>query len=86
MKFSTAVVLAVASCCASGAAGFSAVVPPKSSSAPAKSSTGKTDPVDKGMRSLDDDDATFDPTGGQNPAVIRNNKDEVWVSQVRTIK
>lgn len=42
------------------------------------------------MRGIDDQTATntddgpiFDPTEGDNPALIRNNNDQVWVPQVR---
>ena len=41
-----------------------------------------SDPVDKTMRGIDTDDSTFDPTGGENPALARNNKGEVWNKQV----
>lgn len=41
-----------------------------------------SDPVDKTMRGIDSDDSTFDPTGGENPALARNNKGEVWNKQV----
>jgi len=87
MKFSLCAVLFVSSLSAGGVDGFSAVVPPKSPSATnngaAKSAAGAAAqaPVDRSMRGMDDD-ATFDPTGGRNPALTRNNKDEVWVSQV----
>ena len=42
------------------------------------------EPVDKTLEGIDDD-AThdiFDPLEGEKPALIRNNKDEVWVQQV----
>lgn len=54
-------------------AGFSAVAP-KSGSSP--------QPVDRSV-SLDEDVDVFDPTEGENPAVVRNNKGDVWVPQVR---
>ncbi len=45
-----------------------------------------TEPVDKTLQGIDTaaDHDTFDPLGGDSPALIRNNKDEVWVPQVRT--
>ena len=46
---------------------------------------GNTDPVDHTMKGIDDNlgyDA-FDPTSGENPAVVRNNHGGVWVQQVR---
>lgn len=39
-------------------------------------------PVDKTMEGIDSDPNTFDPTGGANPALTRNNKGEVWNLQV----
>jgi hypothetical protein len=48
-------------------------------------STGpSTDPVDKTLTGIDDDAEhdVFDPHAGVDPALTRNNKDEVWVSQV----
>jgi hypothetical protein len=39
-------------------------------------------PVDKTMKGIDSDPNTFDPTGGANPALTRNNKGEVWNLQV----
>lgn len=43
-----------------------------------------TEPVDKTLKGIDTADDTFDPLGGDSPALIRNNNDEVWVPQVRT--
>jgi len=40
-----------------------------------------SDPVDKTMKGIDGDDSVFDPTGGPNPALTRNNNDEVWNQQ-----
>lgn len=86
MKLAVATTL-ILSCLTSHAAAFSAVAPPSSSSA---ASTGSPDPVDRSMRGIDDQTATntddgpiFDPTEGDNPALIRNNNDQVWVPQVR---
>jgi hypothetical protein len=48
-------------------------------------STGpSTDPVDKTLAGIDDaaEHDVFDPLGGEAPALIRNNKSEVWVQQV----
>jgi hypothetical protein len=35
------------------------------------------------MKGIDKDPSTFDPTAGDSPALTRNNKDQVWVPQVR---
>jgi ABC-type transport system substrate-binding protein len=72
MKFLSATVL-IASLTASASA-FSAVAP--------KSSAAKSSSVDKTLHGVDADPNVFDPTSGENPAVTRNNKDEVWVPQV----
>jgi hypothetical protein len=67
---------------------FSAVAPNKVSTAPAKKSADATAPddsvVDRSMKGIDTDTnpRAFDPTNGENPALIRNNKDGVWVPQV----
>jgi len=58
---------------------FSAVAPSKAST---PVSGGNSEPIDRSMRGVDSDPSAFDPTEGDSPAVIRNNKDEVWVSQV----
>ena len=71
MRFTTALIFASL---AHTASGFSAVVP---------SSTGTPAPVDKSMRGVDPPDTPFDPTEGETSALTRNNKDQVWVSQVR---
>ncbi|KAL3943266.1 MAG: hypothetical protein SGBAC_002675 [Bacillariaceae sp.] len=55
-----------------GASAFSAVAP---------SNTGNTEPVDKSLTGIDSSDDVFDPTGGDNSALIRNNNEEVWVPQ-----
>jgi ABC-type transport system substrate-binding protein len=78
MKFYSSVLLASI---ISVAAAFSAVAPASSASA-----TGSPDPVDRSMRGIDKDPATFDPTTGDRPAVTRNNDDQVWVQQVRIAK
>ena len=38
--------------------------------------------IDKSLAGIDKDPDTFDPTEGEEPALIRNNNDEVWVQQV----
>jgi ABC-type transport system substrate-binding protein len=59
------------------AAAFSAVAPKKSDATPSSI-------VDRSMKNVDASSATtFDPTTGAAPAVLRNNNNEVWVSQVR---
>mmetsp|Transcript_16470 Transcript_16470/g.46786 ORF Transcript_16470/g.46786 Transcript_16470/m.46786 type:complete len:399 (+) Transcript_16470:67-1263(+) len=73
MKFYTALLLASF---ANSVAAFSAVAP--TSSVPA---TGNPEPVDRSMKGIDNDPNTFDPTEGDSPALIRNNKDQVWVPQ-----
>lgn len=63
------------------ASAFSAVAPPKASSP--VSAGGSSEPVDRSMKGIDSDAAAFDPTSGDTPALSRNNKDQVWVPQVR---
>lgn len=49
-----------------------------------ETSTGpSTDPVDKTLAGIDDaaEHDVFDPHAGSEPALTRNNNDEVWVSQ-----
>ena len=58
---------------------FSAVAPKASASV--SSGAPNLDPVDKTMRGIDSE-PSFDPTDGDSPALNRNNKGEVWVSQV----
>lgn len=43
-----------------------------------------TDPVDKSLKGIDTDAEhdVFDPLGGDSPALVRNNNEEVWVPQV----
>jgi len=69
MKLFSTLILAVF---ANGVDAFSAVVPSKT--APS------LEPIDRTLRDIDSD-STFDPTSGKNPALTRNNNDEVWVSQ-----
>jgi hypothetical protein len=66
---------------AGSASAFSAVAPQKSSAPASSGGAPNLDPVDKSMRGIDKV-KDFDPTEGENPALQRNNKDEVWVSQV----
>ena len=74
MKFiATAFLLASSALSASA---FSAVSPPSNGI--------KSDPVDKTLRGIDAE-GSFDPTEGDNAALTRNNNDEVWNQQVRTI-
>jgi hypothetical protein len=62
---------------------FSAVAPPSKMTNVGGGSP-NVDPVDKSMKGIDDDGGSaFDPTSGSNAALMRNNKGEVWVSQVR---
>ena len=60
-------------------AAFSAVAPVSTDKA-----NGNAEAIDKTMRGIDSDVATFDPTTGENPALSRNNNDQVWVQQVST--
>jgi hypothetical protein len=76
MNFSTALILAYL---VNAVSAFSAVAPPTGGAA-----TGNPDPVDRSLRGIDKDEATFDPTTGDSPALTRNNNDQVWVPQVRT--
>lgn len=73
MKFITALTL---SSIFAGASAFSAVAP---------SNVGSTQPVDKSLKGIDSAEGVFDPTSGDNAALTRNNKDEVWVPQVRNM-
>jgi hypothetical protein len=75
MKFFSAAILFAT---VSNVAAFSAVAPSATGS-----TTGNPDPVDKSMRGIDKEPSTFDPTAGENPALTRNNIDQVWVPQVR---
>lgn len=67
------------------AAVFAALVGTASafSATPAFTSNGNAAPVDHSLKGIDDgaDHNVFDPTTGDNPALQRNNKDEVWVPQ-----
>jgi hypothetical protein len=49
--------------------------------APKKAATPATN-IDRTMKGVDES-TDFDPTAGDNAALTRNNKGEVWVSQVR---
>lgn len=60
---------------------FSAVAP-KSTTPATGSKLPNLDPVDKTLDGIDAE-GSFDPTDGDNAAIQRNNKDEVWVPQVR---
>lgn len=42
--------------------------------------------IDKSLDGIDGESSTFDPTEGDNAALKRNNKDEVWVQQVKTCR
>jgi hypothetical protein len=89
MKFSCLLLLLLSVSVAKNGAAFSAVAPNKAAPvAPAANSAAvDAPPVDRSMKGIDDDVANaFDPTTGENPALTRNNKDEVWVPQVRNIR
>jgi hypothetical protein len=76
-----ALFLASSACTASA---FSVVAPPSVGSTTALSDSLNPDSIDKTMRGIDDESGfDFDPVAGENPALIRNNKGEVWVPQVR---
>jgi hypothetical protein len=76
-----ALFLASSACTASA---FTAVAPPSVRST-ALSESLNPDSIDKTMRGIDDESGfDFDPVAGENPALTRNNKGEVWVPQVRT--
>ena len=79
MKFTTLFLLSLAT----GAAAFSAVAPEGAAKTAAAGGAPSFEPVDKTLRGIDSDDSVFEPTGGDGAALKRNNKDEVWVSQVR---
>lgn len=81
MKFYTAFAFALL---AGNAAGFSAVAPGKTASTSA--STGpSSEPIDKTMRSIDNEPG-FDPAEGENAALKRNNMGEVWNEQVWSLE
>ena len=80
-KRTAALLLVVASVATNQAAAFSAVAPNKAQTPAAEAADNGV--VDKSMKGVDMDANTFDPTTGANPALTRNNKDGVWVSQVR---
>lgn len=55
-------------------AAFSQIVkPPKA---------GMASSVDKTMEGIDDSPSVYDPTGGSEPPLTKNNKGEVWNQQV----
>ena len=62
---------------------FSAVAP-TGKTAGTSSGAPSLEPIDRTLKGIDDDKSAFDPTAGENSALTRNNKGEVWVSQVRT--
>jgi hypothetical protein len=72
---------------------FSAVAPQSSSKAANKAGSSSSsggapnlEPVDKSLSGIDaGNDSAFDPTSGSGAALNRNNKGEVWVSQVRIL-
>ena len=59
---------------------FSAIAP---SSVDTKVSS--DDAIDRSLKGVGTSDDAFDPTSGDGAALTRNNKDEVWVSQVRQL-
>ena len=73
MKFFLSTVLAASVVVSSHA--FSAV-------APKNGAVAASGNIDRSMKGIDDA-GTFDPTSGDSAALKRNNKDEVWVPQVR---
>jgi hypothetical protein len=79
MKFSAAILIASLV----GAASAFSPVAPSSTRAATSLFGASTDPVDRSLKGIDSDASVFDPTSGENPALVRNNNDEVWVSQVR---
>jgi hypothetical protein len=81
MKFSAFLIATLA-----GASYAFAPLTPSSFRANSAIRAAEEPPVDKTMRSVDDGTThkLFDPTSGDHPAVIRNNNDGVWVSQVRS--
>ena len=85
MKFYSALV-AIA-LMAGNAAAFSAVAPGKPAAAPAATDGGAAnmEPVDKTMKGIDKEPG-FEPTEGDNAALKRNNKGEVWNEQVRSLR
>ncbi len=87
MKFSAALLATLAS----SAQAFSpssngrALLATNVATDPAAVETGpSTDPVDKSLKGIDAaaEHDVFDPLGGDSPALVRNNNEEVWVPQV----
>jgi len=72
MKFTALLV----TCLAASASAFSAVAPKAGAGAV------KAGDIDRSMKGIDEK-GSFDPTDGENAALKRNNKDQVWVEQVR---
>lgn len=65
---------------------FSAVAPNAAKASLSSGGAPSLDPIDKTMSGLPKEETnTFDPTVGENAALQRNNKNEVWVPQVRTV-
>lgn len=75
MKF-TALLLVSTTCLAASISAFSAVAPKAGAGAVAKGE------IDRSMKGIDEK-GSFDPVEGENAALQRNNKNEVWVPQVR---
>ena len=83
MKIIAFALFLASSACTTSA--FSVVTPPSVGSTTALSDSLNPDSIDKTMRGIDDESGfDFDPVAGDNPALTRNNKGEVWVQQVRT--
>ena len=76
MKFTE--VLLVACLAAASVSAFSAVAPKADAGAV------KLGDIDRSMKGIDEK-GSFDPVQGENAALKRNNKNEVWVPQVRLI-
>lgn len=70
---------------AASASAFSAVAPKSGAAKAANGGAPDLDPIDRSLKGIDADASVFDPTTGENPALTRNNNDEVWVPQVCTI-
>jgi hypothetical protein len=79
MKFSAAILIASL---VGAASAFSPVSLSSTRAATSLFDAGSPEPVDRSLKGIDSDASVFDPTSGENPALIRNNNDEVWVSQV----
>uniref|UniRef100_A0A7S4INP5 porphobilinogen synthase n=1 Tax=Odontella aurita TaxID=265563 RepID=A0A7S4INP5_9STRA len=79
MKFSTVIIASFMG----AATAFAPVKPAAFAPSSALSAAGNTDPVDRSLVGIDDgaEHDVFDPTSGDNPALVRNNNNEVWVPQ-----